>query len=145
MAFADTRSSGRIVNGEISMFIVSDRDIITARQQARAFADRAGFHPSDSIVMSTFISDVARSVLASSKRASITIQLINDGSRRGIAIFAAGEAKNGHNSSQSGAQLSSQLRIQSELSRLETKHVADEFEVFAGAPRGVSVKIIKWL
>lgn len=70
------------------MPINSDQDIILARQKGRLLAAEAGFSLVDATLIATAISELARNIVSYARSGEISVQLIQDVSRRGICITA---------------------------------------------------------
>lgn len=95
MILSEIKDAEIVVNGEISLSIISDYDVVTARQKGKWFAEQIGFGGSASTLLSTFVSELARNLLISSKHGKMVIQSIQSGLRKGIAVIAAENQHNG--------------------------------------------------
>jgi len=84
-----------IVTGEISLLIVSDYDVITARQRGKWFAEQIGFVGSMPTLLSSLISELARNLLISAKRGKIIIQSVQSGIKQGITVITSEVGQNG--------------------------------------------------
>ena len=73
---------------EIRVSILSDQDIVAARQQGRALAVRLEFSPGDSTLIATAISELARNIVSYARRGEIRIRSAQNGERPGIVIVA---------------------------------------------------------
>src|SRR5258705_4816733 len=73
---------------EVHVRIQSSADIVTARQEGRALASRAGFSSSNLTVIATAISEIARNIVEYAKEGDVTITLLNDGHRKGVEVVA---------------------------------------------------------
>ena len=77
------------VLSEVNVGIYSEADIVAARQQARAVAQRAGFQGADLTVIATAISELARNIVDYALPGEITLRAIRDGARQGIVVIAS--------------------------------------------------------
>jgi serine/threonine-protein kinase RsbT len=68
--------------------ITSDIDIVVARQKGRALAAELNFSPTDVVRIATAISELARNVLSYATAGEIRLRVVENRSRRGIAIVA---------------------------------------------------------
>lgn len=68
--------------------ITSDADIVIARQEGRALAERIGFTGSDLTIIATAISEVARNIIKFAKRGEVILQRVNHNPHDGILVIA---------------------------------------------------------
>lgn len=68
--------------------IVTDRDIVAAREAGRRLAAELGFPTVDQVVVATAISEVARNIISYAAAGDIDIAQLQDGHRRGLVIVA---------------------------------------------------------
>ena len=71
-------------NEEVHVRIQSSADIVSARQEGRALASRAGFSSSNLTVIATAISEITRNIVEYATTGLVTISLINDGRKSGV-------------------------------------------------------------
>jgi serine/threonine-protein kinase RsbT len=71
-----------------SVQINLDMDIVTARQEGRNLAAAIGFSSSEQVLIATAISEAARNILQYAGKGSITVSVVEEGSREGILIIA---------------------------------------------------------
>ena len=69
--------------------ILSEADIVTARQQGRTLAARLGFSLTEATLVATVISELARNILMYAGSGTIVLQTIDDRTPRGILIVAS--------------------------------------------------------
>jgi len=62
--------------------------VVTARQQGRTVAARAGFTGTDLTVIATAISEVARNIVKFARRGQIVVRFVNEPGRQGVSIVA---------------------------------------------------------
>ncbi len=68
--------------------IVTDGDVVKARQEGRAMATQIGFTGAEATLIATAISEVARNILVYARRGEIVLSIAQQGRRRGIVIVA---------------------------------------------------------
>jgi serine/threonine-protein kinase RsbT len=73
---------------ESRVAIVSDVDIVTARHNGRALAVELGFNPTDSTLIATAISELARNIMFYAKQGEIILRPLNQSEPRGIVVVA---------------------------------------------------------
>ncbi len=136
-----------MVNGEISLMINSDLDIVNAREKGRWFAAGIGFRGSELTLLSTLISELARKVVSLHCRGDVLIQSLQDGARKGIAISVSENLMDTYRESgYEGIRLRKEvLSRDTRLLLLAGRHIADEFEVKPVSQKGTMVKVVKWL
>ena len=71
--------------------IWTDGDIVTARSEGRAIALELGFSATETTLISTAISELARNILEYAGNGRILIRVEEAGGRRGIVIEASDE------------------------------------------------------
>src|SRR5882672_5019188 len=74
---------------EIVVLIRVDADVVTARQEGRALANRIGFSGSDQVLIATAISEAARNILQYARSGEIVLKHIQNGEKEGILIIAS--------------------------------------------------------
>jgi len=133
-----------MVNGhEIKVPIVSDSDIVTARQKGREMSNRLGFTSTDSTLIATAISELARNIVLYARQGEIILSIAEEGSLRGIKVIARDDGpgipdveralQEGFSTSRSfGMGLSGVRRL------------VDEFRIVSEAGCGTTVSIKKW-
>jgi len=129
---------------EIRIPIRSDLDIINARQIARTEASKLGFSTTDSTLIATAISELARNIVMYAKEGEIILRPIHASGRLGIIIIARDQGpgiadlrqalKDGYSTSRSlGLGLPGVQRIM------------DEFQIESQPVQGTVVTIKKWM
>ena len=124
--------------------IRSDADIVTARQQGRALAERLGFTGSDLTVIATAISELGRNILTYAGSGDIVLRPAHVGGKRGIAVVARDEGPGIPDVAlavQDGFSTSNSLG----LGLPGTRRLMDEFEIDSVVGRGTVVTVKKWV
>ena len=73
---------------EARVMVTLDADVVTARQQGRDIAARAGFTSTDLTLIATAISEIARNIVKFARRGEIVIRLVDEAGRRGVTVVA---------------------------------------------------------
>ena len=68
-----------------------DADLVTARAEARAMAERLGFPRPDPTLIATAISEVARNIVVHAGRGEIVLEPFEDADRYGLVVIASDE------------------------------------------------------
>jgi serine/threonine-protein kinase RsbT len=76
---------------EVRVAITSDEDLVTARAQGRALAERLGFPRPDPTLIATAISEIARNIVVHVGRGEIVLRSIEDTKRYGLMVIAIDE------------------------------------------------------
>ena len=76
---------------EVRVSIDSDADLVTARAEARAIAERLGFPRPDPTLIATAISEVARNIVVHVGRGEIVLRPFEDSDRYGLVVIASDE------------------------------------------------------
>ena len=123
--------------------ILSDADIVTARQRGRALAAELEMSAGDLALVATAISEVARNILTYARRGEIHLCLIEEGRRRGLVVMARDEGPGIPNIPQAmrdGFSTSNSLG----LGLPGARRLVDEFEIESEVGKGTVVTMTKW-
>ena len=128
---------------EVRVVIADDADLVTARAEARAMAERLGFPRPDPTLIATAISEIARNIVVHVGRGEIVLQPLYEDSRYGLLVVAqdAGpgikdiEAALDHGFA-SGKGLG--------LGLPGARRLMDEFEIASELGKGTTVTMKKW-
>jgi serine/threonine-protein kinase RsbT len=129
--------------GEIRVAINSDQDIVTARQKGRALAADLGFSATDSILIATAISELARNIVSYARTGEITLKTVHGSSRQGIMVVASDEGPGIPDVAQAmrdGFSTSGSLG----LGLPGVRRLMDEFQIASQLGRGTIVTVKKW-
>lgn len=129
---------------ETCVQIQADIDIVTARQQGRALAERVGFAGSDLTVIATVISELGRNILTYAGNGEIVLRPRYQGNRRGIVVVAR---------DQGPGIVDVELALQDAYSTSKslglglpgTRRLMDEFEILSAVGQGTTVTVTKWV
>lgn len=124
--------------------IRSDVDIVTARQRGRELAAQLDFRSSDLTLLATAISELARNIVVyANGRGEIEVDLIQDGTRRGVLVIARDEGPGIPDiarAMQDGYSTGKSLG----LGLPGARRLMDEFEISSEVGRGTTVTMKKW-
>ena len=76
------------MNADVRVEIATDADMIPARAEGRALADRLGFSQTDATLIATAISEVARNIVIHAGKGEILLTPVYEDSRYGIVVVA---------------------------------------------------------
>src|SRR5713101_4002604 len=128
---------------EIRVAIASDQDIVLARQKGRTLAFKLGFSSSDSTLVATAISELARNILTYARTGEITVKLIRSSVRLGIMVVASDKGPGITDVRQAvkdGFSTSGSLG----LGLPGVRRLMDEFMIESELGRGTRVTVKKW-
>jgi serine/threonine-protein kinase RsbT len=132
-----------VSDGEITVSITSDQDIVQARQKGRALAMEMGFGSGDATLIATAISELARNIVSYARRGQITLRVVDGGSRYGLSIIASDEGPGIPDIRQAlrdGFSTSGSLGI----GLPGVRRLMDEFEISSQPGQGTTVAVKKW-
>jgi len=133
----------RPVANEAVVTINTDADVVAARQKGRELATELGFVSTDSTLLATAISELARNIIRYAKHGEILIASVQSGDRVGITVVARDKGPGIANMSlamQDGFSTSGGLG----LGLPGVKRLMDEFHLVSDANNGTTVTIKKW-
>jgi len=123
--------------------IHSDKDIVSARQEGRSVALKLGFSETDSTLIATAISELARNIVTYARHGEIRIRNLSNSSRQGIQVIAKDSGPGISNlrlALQDGYSTSGSLG----LGLPGVRRLVDEFTIDSQAGEGTVVTIKKW-
>ena len=123
--------------------INTDTDVVAARQKGRELATVLGFVSTDSTLLATAISELARNIIRYAKQGEILIASVQSGDRVGITVVARDNGPGIANISlamQDGFSTSGGLG----LGLPGVKRLMDEFHLVSDVNKGTTVTIKKW-
>jgi len=129
--------------GETTVMIVSDGDIVIARQRCRAMVLRLGFTPTDATLVATAVSELARNIVLYARRGAIILKPSENQGRLGILVIARDEGPgigDIQRATGGGGSTSGSLG----LGLRGVKRLMDEFEIVSVAGVGTTVCVKKF-
>jgi len=131
------------VRSEEKVPIISDENIVTARQRGRALAAQLGFSSTDLVLITTAISELARNILLYAKRGEIVLESISDNGRQGIIVVAQDDGPgiaNVDKAMEPGYSTSGNLG----LGLPGVRRLMDDVKVLSRLGEGTTVTATKW-
>jgi len=131
------------VGGPVRISIRSDSDIVVARGKGRQLAADLGFQSTESILIATVISELARNIVRYAKAGDIILEVAVNGAASGIVVTARDDGPgiwNVEQALQVGYSTSGGLG----LGLPGVRRLMDEFEIVSKAGEGTIVKTTKW-
>jgi serine/threonine-protein kinase RsbT len=128
---------------EIRVSILSDQDIVAARQQGRALAVKLEFSPGDSTLIATAISELARNIVSYARRGEIRIRSAQNGERPGIVIVALDDGpgiRDIRQAMRDGFSTSGGMG----LGLPGVRRLMDDFDIVSEQGKGTTVTVKKW-
>jgi serine/threonine-protein kinase RsbT len=135
--------TGMVQNPATTMPLVSDEDVVRLRQQVRKQMVELGFSLIDQTKMITAASELARNTLRYGGGGESLLELVNDGSRRGLALSFIDHGPGIENIALAltdGYTTGGGLGLGLSGSR----RLCDEFVLDTEPGKGTTVKITKW-
>jgi serine/threonine-protein kinase RsbT len=131
------------VDPSTTVAIMSDADIITARQQGRTFVLQLGFTSPEATLVATAISELARNIVMHATRGEIVIRPVAHDGRSGVLVIARDEGPGIPDVMRAAIESPSRSTSLS-LGLRGTKHLVDEFEIVSSAGQGTTIAVKKW-
>ena len=131
------------VKDESRVPILSDLDIVTARQRGRALAQRLGFSDSSLTMIATAISELARNILRYAKTGEMTLGVLDDHGRDGIVLVASDKGP-GISDVPRALEVGYSTSGSLGLGLPGVKRLMDDFEIVSKVGRGTTVTATKW-
>jgi serine/threonine-protein kinase RsbT len=128
---------------EVQIPITSDADLVPARSEGRALAERLGFSRTDATLIATAISEIARNIVVHVGRGEMNMKPVYEHERFGLVVVArdsgpgipdADAAMEHGNSSRSGLG----------LGLPGARRLMDEFHIESTPGHGTTVTMTKW-
>lgn len=136
--------SPREIFFETRVAIIGVEDIVDARQKGRALAQELGFSMTQSTLVATAISELARNIVLYAKSGEIILSRVTNGSHPGIIITAVDKGPgiaNIQHALMSGYSSSGGLG----LGLPGVRQMVDEFDIQSSLGEGTQVMALMWL
>jgi serine/threonine-protein kinase RsbT len=137
------KSTLGVVENEIRVSITADQDVVAARQQGRAMALELGFSASDSTLLATAISELARNIVSYAGHGEIVLRANQNSGRPAVTVVARDDGPGITSIEQAlrdGYSTSGSLG----LGLPGVRRLVDEFEIHSEVGRGTTVTVRKW-
>jgi serine/threonine-protein kinase RsbT len=133
-----------LVVSELHIPILSEVDIVTARQRGRALALELGFPSSEQALIATAISELARNIIQYAHQGQVEITVEHRGGRTGIGVVASDQGP-GIPDLQRALQDGFSTGKGLGLGLPGTKRIMDDFELVSDVGIGTRVAVKKWV
>lgn len=132
-------------DGEVSLPIASDTDIVLARQEGRALAARAGVVATDLTLVATAISEIARNIVAHAHGdGQISMTIVEEAGRRGVMIVAR-DTGPGIDDIELALEDGFSTGAGLGLGLPGARRIMDDFAISSRPGRGTTVVMHKWV
>jgi serine/threonine-protein kinase RsbT len=128
---------------EVRVAIESDVDLVTARAEGRAMAERLGFPRPDPTLIATAISEIARNIVVHVGRGEIILKPFEDADRFGLVVVAIDQGP-GIRDVEAALRDDYSGRGGLGLGMPGARRLMDDFEVASDADTGTTVTMRKW-
>ncbi|WCB93797.1 Serine/threonine-protein kinase RsbT [Baekduia alba] len=128
---------------EVRVRIDSDGDLVTARAEGRAMAERLGFPRPDPTLIATAISEIARNIVAYAGAGEIILAPFEDANRYGMIVTAV-DAGPGIRDVEAALRDEFSGRGGLGLGLPGARRLMDDFELQSDAEHGTKVTMTKW-
>jgi serine/threonine-protein kinase RsbT len=128
---------------EIRVAINTDADLVTARAEGRAMAERLGFPRPDPTLIATAISEVARNIVVHVGCGEIVLRPIEDANRYGVVVIARDEGP-GIRDVEAALQDDYSGKGGLGLGLPGARRLMDDFDIASSADSGTTVTMRKW-
>ena len=128
---------------EVRVAINADADLVTARAEGRAMAQRLGFPRPDPTLIATAISEIARNIVVHVGRGEIVLKPFEDAHRYGLVVIAKDDGP-GIRDVEAALRDDYSGRGGLGLGLPGARRLMDEFEIASDADSGTTVTMTKW-
>ncbi len=128
---------------EVRVAINADADLVAARAEGRAMAERLGFPRPDPTLIATAISEVARNIVVHVGRGEIVLRPFEDADRFGLVVIAIDDGP-GIRDVEAALRDDYSGRGGLGLGLPGARRLMDDFQVASDADTGTTVTMSKW-
>jgi serine/threonine-protein kinase RsbT len=128
---------------EIRVSVKTDADLVIARAEGRALAQRLGFRRPDPTLIATAISELARNLVMHVGHGEIIMRPLVEGRRSGVLVIVRDEGQ-GIADVDAALRLGHASRGGLGLGLPGARRLMDEFEVESQPGEGTTVTMRKW-
>jgi anti-sigma regulatory factor (Ser/Thr protein kinase) len=132
------------MDDDIRVPIERDGDLVTARAEARAMAERLGFSRTDATLIATAISEIARNIVMHVGRGEIVMQPVLEESRFGIVVTARDEGPGIRDVEAAVQDGYSSSGLSLGLGLPGARRLMDDFALSSEEGKGTTVRMVKW-
>jgi serine/threonine-protein kinase RsbT len=131
------------MSDEVRIRIDCDGDLVTARAEGRAMAQRLGLRCPDPTLIATAISEIARNIVMHAGRGEIILTPFEDDNRYGMVITAV-DAGPGIRDVEAALRDSGGMSTGLGLGLPGARRLMDDFELRSDPETGTTVTMRKW-
>ena len=134
----------QVVVAPVDCHVVSDEDVLRARQLGRKCAEDMGFSRQDQALIATAISELTRNIVKYATSGRMEIQEVVRGPKRGLLVEVSDNGPGIANidlAMTDGYSTGRSLGI----GLPGTRRMVDEFDIVSTPGHGVDVTFIKWI
>ncbi len=131
------------MEGEVRVAINTDADLVTARAEGRAMAERLGFPRPDPTLIATAISEVARNIVVHVGQGEIVLKALDEAHRYGLIVIASDKGP-GIRDVDAALRDDYSGRGGLGLGLPGARRLMDDFQVASDADTGTTVTMKKW-
>jgi serine/threonine-protein kinase RsbT len=131
------------MDDEVLVAIESDADLVTARAEGRAMAERLGFPRPDPTLIATAISEIARNIVIHVGEGEILMRPVYNDSRYGLVVIAR-DAGVGIRDIHTALEAGYASRGGMGMGLPGARRLMDEFALESEVGRGTTVTMTKW-
>jgi serine/threonine-protein kinase RsbT len=128
---------------EVRVPINADADLVTARAEGRAMAERLGFPRPDPTLVATAISEVARNIVVHAGRGEIVLRPLEEADRYGLLVIARDRGA-GIRDVEAALHDEYSGRGGLGLGLPGARRLMDDFHIESDADTGTTVTMKKW-
>lgn len=128
---------------EVRVRIDGDADLVSARAEGRAMAERLGFRRPDPTLIATAISEIARNIVVHVGCGEIVLTELREDDRCGLAVIAHDDGP-GIRNVEAALRDAYTGRSGLGLGLPGARRLMDEFEISSDADSGTTVTMKKW-
>jgi serine/threonine-protein kinase RsbT len=128
---------------EVRVAIGADEDLVPARAQARALAERLGFSRTDATLIATAISEIARNIVVHVGQGEIVVRSVEEESRHGLVVIAQ-DAGPGIRDVEAALRDGYAGQGGLGLGLPGARRLMDDFDIVSQPGRGTTVTMTKW-
>ena len=128
---------------EVRVPIKGDADLVAARAEGRALAERLGFPRPDPVLIATAISEVARNIVVHVGHGEIILRPFEEPDRYGLVVIAS-DAGPGIRDVEAAVHDDYSGSGGLGLGLPGARRLMDDFEVVSGPDTGTTVTMTKW-
>ncbi len=124
--------------------VSSDIDVVNARIQARTMASQLGFTLTETCLISTAVSELARNLAEYARNGEIHLIILEGGLKTGIEVISTDTGPgipDINKAMQDGYSTGNGLG----LGLPGTRRIMDEFEILSEPGKGTTITTVKWL